>query len=141
MDSCLKLLCKSLPYYALSAAIAGADLAIKSMADRDRVHFKGTIRNSGFAGSRMEAKPERVAFISALSTGMLFCLLPFIKGKIRRLGYALMLGGGMSNTIERLRKRYVVDYIPLGKYVYNIGDFSIFAGAGITTAALIKRES
>ena len=48
----------------------------------------------------------------------------------------LVLGGGGSNLIERLRRGMVCDYLrvqkgpgPLGRYVYNLADLAIFTGA------------
>ncbi len=59
-------------------------------------------------------------------------------------GAGLVLGGGLSNLYERVRHRRVYDYLrfpkapgPLGRYVYNLADLAIFAGAG---ALLLSRR-
>lgn len=48
----------------------------------------------------------------------------------------LVLGGGLSNFWERLRRGRVYDYLrfpgapgPLGRYVYNLADLAVFLGA------------
>ena len=48
----------------------------------------------------------------------------------------LVLGGGGSNLLERLRRGMVCDYLRvqkgpgfLGRYVYNLADLAIFTGA------------
>ena len=48
----------------------------------------------------------------------------------------LVLGGGLSNLLERLREGRVYDYIrfpkapePVRNYVFNLADFAVFAGA------------
>lgn len=48
----------------------------------------------------------------------------------------LVLGGGLSNLWERLRRGRVYDYLrfprapgPLGRYVYNLADLAVFLGA------------
>jgi signal peptidase II len=53
-----------------------------------------------------------------------------------RLGAGLVLGGGVSNLLERLRHGRVYDYIQfprapgcLRRYVYNLADLAVFGGA------------
>lgn len=53
-----------------------------------------------------------------------------------KTGLALLLGGAYSNTYDRLKRRYVVDYIGIhhrkgGKQdvIYNFSDFCILIGA------------
>ena len=48
----------------------------------------------------------------------------------------LVMGGGGSNLLERLRRGMVCDYLRvqkgpgfLGRYVYNLADLAIFTGA------------
>lgn len=58
-----------------------------------------------------------------------------------KFGLSLLLGGSFSNTYDRLRKKYVVDYFSihinnragkgLSKVVFNISDFCIVIGAVI----------
>ena len=52
------------------------------------------------------------------------------------VGAGLLLGGGLSNLWERLRQGAVFDYLrfpkapgPLKRYVYNLADFAVLAGA------------
>ena len=51
------------------------------------------------------------------------------------LGAGLILGGGLSNFLERTREGRVFDYLqfpraprPLDRYVFNLADLCIFAG-------------
>ena len=54
----------------------------------------------------------------------------------KRQGYALLLGGGISNFIDRMKKGSVTDYVRFPKFpvkkiselVFNLSDFGIFAG-------------
>lgn len=53
----------------------------------------------------------------------------------------MLLGGAFSNTYDRCRRKYVVDYFSFGvkwkrlsRIVFNISDFGIILGA--LTAAL-----
>jgi signal peptidase II len=64
------------------------------------------------------------------------------KGKVLlKTGLAFILGGAYSNTYDRLRRKYVVDYISFDlksgnkladkfkKIVFNISDFAIIIGS------------
>ena len=74
-----------------------------------RYHNKGAFLNLG------EKNPQLVA---AISVGMtVFALLLFIstfsflgKGMLR-WGLTMLLGGAFSNTYDRLKRKYVVDYV------------------------------
>ena len=62
------------------------------------------------------------------------------------LGTGLVLGGGVSNLLERARHGRVYDYIqfpaapgPLKRYVFNLADFSILAGGVVLLVRGRKR--
>lgn len=53
-----------------------------------------------------------------------------------RIGLSLLLGGSFSNTYDRLKRKYVVDYFSFNvkcrgirRIVFNISDFCIMFGA------------
>ena len=53
-----------------------------------------------------------------------------------QIGLSILLGGAFSNTYDRLKRRYVVDYISFGvrwkslrNLVFNLSDFCILTGA------------
>ena len=64
------------------------------------------------------------------------------------LGAGLVLGGGLSNLLERLRAGRVYDYLrfpkapgKLKRYVYNLADLAIFLGGiGMILASLRKKK-
>lgn len=48
-----------------------------------------------------------------------------------RVGYSFFIGGGIANTIDRIKDGYVTDFIyfNIKKFpVFNIADFFIFGG-------------
>ena len=56
--------------------------------------------------------------------------------RLLRVGLALLLGGAFSNTYDRLKRKYVVDYLSFGvrwkglrRIVFNVSDFCILIGA------------
>ncbi len=158
MRDCLKSLKKTVEmnavWYGIAGAAAAADLCLKHFAEKQyieehtekssnkkrKLRFREVIHNSGFAGERLREKPEIVAAVAGIFTLLLALRLPFHKSDKKKFGWALVLGGAFSNTIDRVRNRYVVDYLPHGKYVYNLGDLEIYTGAAIATAAEILEK-
>lgn len=99
-----------------------------------KYHNKGAFLNAG------ETKRGWVAFLSCILTAdilLLFMAVSRRKGsRILRTGLALLLGGALSNTYDRLKRGYVVDYFSFGvrwewlrRIVFNVSDFCILAGA------------
>ena len=110
--------------------------------------YREVVKNSGFAGERLENRPEIVRMVSAVLTVFGISMIFFLPDdtvmeRIRKAGWTLLSAGGFSNTLDRLFRHYVVDYIPKGRYVYNLADFAIAAGAaGFVAGTLLdgKKE-
>lgn len=102
--------------------------------------------NEGAALNFLAEKPKLMKGIHTVLLAFLaglFCRVfytsrqgrkPHSKGTLLALG--MILGGGMSNLVDRYRKHHVVDYVSfqvknkkLRGIVYNISDFFVFAGA------------
>lgn len=99
-----------------------------------RHHNKGAILNTG------EGKRPVVAAVSLLLTAALVPVFLLSLGRrgnrLLRLGLAFLLGGAFSNTYDRLKRKYVVDYLSFGvkwkwfrSIVFNVSDFCIIIGA------------
>lgn len=97
-------------------------------------HNRGAFLNAG------ENKRGLVAVISVLLTlavTVWFVLTLGHGGRgLLKWGLTLLLGGAYSNTYDRMRRKYVVDYVSfnvpiqaLRNVVFNIGDFCIMIGA------------
>ncbi len=97
-------------------------------------------RNEGAFLNLGRKHPKLVASLSlllciALSAVFLASLCQ--KGnRLLRSGLALLLGGAFNNTYDRLKRRYVVDYISfhvkqkrLRNVIFNLSDFAIIIGA------------
>lgn len=100
-------------------------------------HNKGAILNLG------ERKRPVVAVISVVMSVAILILLIVSLGQrgnnLLRVGLSLILGGAFSNTYDRLKRKYVVDYVSFGvkwkkfrNVVFNISDFCIIIGALLT---------
>ena len=95
-------------------------------------------------------KPEFVKnvplMVLSAVAGIFFWLYPKKGHLAEKLGTSLVLGGGLSNVYDRVKRGFVVDYFSiqyrkLKKVVFNVGDICIFAGALILLAAEIMGNS
>lgn len=104
-----------------------------------RHHNKGAMLNAG------QTKQKAVAVLSVIitlaATAVFLCSLGQKGNHMLRVGLALLLGGAFSNTYDRLKRRYVVDYLSFGvkwkwfrNIIFNLSDFCIMIGA--LTAAI-----
>lgn len=129
------------------------DDQIKSIVERgngkERLILFKSIRlrkyhNKGIAFDVFENIQPMVAAVSAaLSVLLGIGLYDGIKKGAptgKKMGLAMMLGGALSNTLDRLKRHYVTDYFSfnfggkkLKQIVFNISDFFILIGAIITT--------
>ncbi|MDE7322143.1 MAG: signal peptidase II [Lachnospiraceae bacterium] len=111
-----------------------------------KYHNKGAMLNIGDKNQHFVALLSLV--FSAFVTGM-FVVTLGMKGKgLLNAGLALILGGAYSNTYDRLKRKYVVDYfsfhidtkkyrsriwkslaVRLNTIVFNLSDFGIIIGA------------
>lgn len=138
-------------YLCIVALIFAGELGIKNYVENKRnageekeickgrillrkYHNKGACMNLG------EKKSNVVAGLSLILTAVLalfflFTLTRHGNGWLKA-GLSLLLGGAFSNTYDRLKRKYVVDYFsfgvkwePLRAIVFNISDFCILIGA------------
>ena len=88
-------------------------------------------------GSKTPALTKAISIIFAIAVTAIFLLTLGTKGKyLLKAGLVALLGGAYSNTYDRIKRGYVVDYISINKgnnfmknVVYNLGDFAIMIGA------------
>lgn len=144
-------------YFAVIAALFFGELLIKNIIEAkqeegETKEFLGgrllisKFHNRGLAFGRGSG---RQPLIAAISLGMaVCCTLLFLMSVGRRgsallnAGLAILLGGAYSNTYDRLKRRYVVDYVSFGvkwkrlrNIIFNISDFCIMIGAMICVIA------
>ena len=96
-----------------------------------RVRLK-SMWNTGAAFS-LPIPAEVLPPASAAAMGLLWA-----RRKRRPLGAGLILGGGLSNLYERVRRGRVYDYLqfpraprPLDRYVFNLADLCVLAGGAL----------
>ncbi len=138
-------------YIAIAAGIFLLELYLKNNVERHGVENRERAVCRGICierkyhnlGAFRIAGAARRPLVAALSLALtaliavVFLLTPGRRGqRMLKTGLALLLGGAFSNTYDRLRRKYVVDYFSLGvkwqplrRIVFNISDFCIFIGA------------
>ncbi|MCM1251972.1 MAG: signal peptidase II [Clostridium sp.] len=138
-------------YAVIAAAVFFLDLGIKNRVERKetegterpvgggrlllrKYHNKGAFLNTGERRSVLVAV---ASVILTLAMTVLFLVTFTFRGsRMLKTGLAFLLGGAYSNTYDRLRRHYVVDYVSfpvknkmIRSIVFNISDFCIIIGA------------
>lgn len=99
--------------------------------------------NKGLALSKGKNNPELVKWMSFLITVVCFCVFLITLGQKGseplKASLAILMGGAISNTTDRLTRGYVVDYLGfkvknkrLRNVIYNASDFFLLIGATLT---------
>ncbi len=107
-----------------------------------KCHNRGMILHLG------QRRRRAVAVLSLLLTlvvlAVFLCTLGQKGNTLLKLGLSFLLGGAFSNTYDRLRRKYVVDYLSFGvrwkwlrRIVFNLSDFCIMAGAVMTALGAV----
>ncbi len=100
-------------------------------------HNKGAMLN---VGERKRPIVAALSVVLSLVVAVIFVLSFGQRGNnLLRIGLSLLLGGAFSNTYDRLKRKYVVDYVSFDvkwkwfrKIVFNMSDFCIMIGALLT---------
>ncbi|SFB13328.1 signal peptidase II [Acetitomaculum ruminis DSM 5522] len=93
--------------------------------------------NKGAAANLLNKNPKLVAKISFVTT--LVCAFRLFKernDRLKSLAFSLIIGGAISNLLDRIKKGHVVDYLNfnvkkgiLKRLIFNISDLCIIFGA------------
>ena len=90
--------------------------------------------NFGAAFGLLKSVPELTLILSIIACLIIFCVIIFAKlNKISKIGLSIMLGGAISNLIERIFFGHVIDWIPFlfWDLNFNLADVEISLGAFI----------
>ena len=138
-------------YAIVAAAVFFLDLVIKNWVEKEgtegeereigngflllrKHHNKGAFLNKG------EKRSGLVAIISVMltlaMTVLFLATFSFRGSRMLKTGLSLLLGGAYSNTYDRMRRKYVVDYVSfpvknkaVRRIIFNVSDFCIMIGA------------
>lgn len=103
------------------------------------------VKNQGLLFNTLEDLPMKVKVISlATASGILFFFyltllyLLNLKLKIPRLAMSLLMGGIMSNTLDKIVFGYTKDFIPLGPFAFNLADVMTMGATVFLLAFLLR---
>lgn len=107
-------------------------------------HNYGAVLNTG---ERCPAIIKAISVAVTAAAAVIFIGSLGRAGKrMMKWGLSLILGGGFSNTYDRLKRGYVVDYFCLNvpvkrlrNIVFNVSDFCIMLGAALIALAEMER--
>lgn len=111
------------------------------------------VHNKGFAMNLGEDKPKVVRILSGIVCGIIaiYSFVVWIKdgSKLKKAGTVLALAGAISNTYDRFKRGYVVDYFgfktkseKFNKITFNLADVFIFLGTiCCLLAEIFKKEN
>ncbi|MDO5520610.1 MAG: signal peptidase II [bacterium] len=141
------------------AAIIIAELIIKremeEHLDKERLILKDKVllnkfHNKGIALSYFSKYTKYVKILTTTVIGALLLLLCYLmhkkQSKFFQLGLSMVLGGALSNMIDRYQYGYVVDYFSfnfgkkLKQIVFNLADIIIMAGGAICIIAQLFKK-
>ena len=154
-----------LHFAAISSLICSIDQMFKSAIDtepaenfpREMPGSKGYVRimrahNPGFSKGHLKEYPEFVKLSSMAAVGFLAGGLQYLTGffpkryKLRKLGMSIVIGGALSNVLDRAMHGEVTDYLNirvgrLKNIIVNIGDIAIVLGGALyALASLFDRD-
>lgn len=149
-------------YAILAAAVFGLDFVIKDWVERTgkegkekaighgllllrKHHNRGAFLNMGENKGKLM---EILSIVLTLAVTVLFLATFSFKGsRLLKTGLGLLLGGAYSNTYDRIRRHYVVDYVSfpvknkaLRRVIFNISDFCIMIGALCMALGSVETE-
>ena len=114
------------------------------------------IKNNAAAYNSFEGHMKAIKCVSVL--GMLYCVYQICK-KNKNIGYALLLGGGLGNFLERIKYGEVTDFLYIDNHkkssniildkiyqksrpIFNIADIFVALGAVIIIiSAILQKEN
>jgi signal peptidase II len=138
---------------AVVAAAVAADQATKHVVDAslavgERVGVVGPfsihhVQNSGIAFGLFASATSIVIFLTVLA--VIWMLTFFARSGARHpvlpVGLGLILGGSISNLVDRVRLGHVTDFLDVGPWpAFNLADSFIVAGVAILVATLLALD-
>jgi signal peptidase II len=100
------------------------------------------VKNTGAGFGILHGQTALLTWFSVIIIGLILYNYDQYKQKTMQIGFALILGGAISNLIDRAFLRYVVDYIDFSFFpTFNIADSCITVGGILIILFLWKGEN
>ena len=145
----------------VSLLLASFDLYVKKFVEKELVRGEEQeecggrivircVHNKGFAFDLADKYPNIVKWVSLAALGSIISYALHIwkqgTSMVEKLAAILVVAGGISNTYERVKNGYVVDYIAFktkwkkfNRLTFNLGDFYIFLGGFVLLIKMIVK--
>ena len=112
----------------------GKDTLIKDLLILKKYHNTGAMLNLGAAKSNVMTA---ISVALTVLVSVVFLLSLGQRGNnVLRIGLSFLLGGSFNNVYDRIKRKYVVDYLSfnvkwkwLREIVFNVSDFCIIIGS------------
>jgi len=101
------------------------------------------VQNSGIAFGLFSSATAAVIGLTAIAVGwmLLFFARSGARHPVLPVALGLVIGGSLSNLLDRVRLGYVTDFLDLRYWpAFNLADSFIVIGVGILLTALVSSE-
>ncbi|MCM1524710.1 MAG: signal peptidase II [Ruminococcus sp.] len=119
-------------YFAEANIAEGDIIRIVTAGETDILSFS-MHRNTGAAFSSFTGKTAALAAVTAAAMLLITVYFHRIKHKhpLMTAAYAMVIGGGIGNFIDRVLRGYVTDFIMLFpfRFIFNFADICVVVGA------------
>lgn len=119
-------------YFAEANITEGDIIRIVTAGETDILSFS-MHRNTGAAFSSFTGKTAALAAVTAAAMLLIMVYFHRIKHKhpLMTAAYAMVIGGGIGNFIDRVLRGYVTDFIMLFpfRFIFNFADICVVVGA------------
>lgn len=100
------------------------------------------IQNTGVAWGQFNSNPQALSAVTGLlvTAAIVYVALPIKRPVVYNICIPLIIAGGLANTIDRVYRGFVVDYIEtlfVNFPVYNFADILVVCGAFLLAFYLI----
>ena len=135
--------------FAAGLAVLAADQATKAiirstLAPGQGIDISGPLsiqhlQNPGIAGGGLAGNAVVLALVATAAVVGILGFLAYhgAARPIVLIGFGLLIGGGLSNLLDRLWLGYVTDFLLRSNEVFNLADVAIFLGGVLVLAALV----
>lgn len=145
-------------YFLIPPVILGIDQLTKSLVNKNLKNgeriplvenklYITNIKNKGAAMGLMEDNQKLLGIFNSAAVFaqiiVFFRMVTETDDKISKIAAAFMVGGGIANAFDRMRKKQVTDFIEVKKPslpVFNLADIFIMLGAITMLINIFTRE-
>ena len=98
------------------------------------------VENHGISFGLLSNSKILIIIISFILIGVIISILIKEESNVGKFGATMLLAGAIGNLIDRIFLGYVVDYIDIELFIFNIADIYIFVGALIILYVYFVKE-